>query len=150
MSVAVAGGVGDAIPREYHRRVLKKIAQLTKVRRGGAEVYGTDCSPCVQVVYALNTRNEEHESLIAALRATYEERARRAESSAAARLREMGEKVRDACEEGEKRVKEMKRKMEAEREQLTQSQVGLSYELYLLVLFHTLCRLSTRERLKRD
>ena len=23
---------GDAIPREYHRKVLKKIAQLTKVR----------------------------------------------------------------------------------------------------------------------
>lgn len=25
---------GEAIPREYHRRVLKKIAQLTKVRIG--------------------------------------------------------------------------------------------------------------------
>jgi hypothetical protein len=24
-------GGGDAIPREYHRKVLKKIAQLTKV-----------------------------------------------------------------------------------------------------------------------
>ena len=31
---AVMGGVGtvEPIPRDYHRRVLKKIAQLTKVR----------------------------------------------------------------------------------------------------------------------
>lgn len=32
VSVALGGGAGDAIPREYHRRVLKKIAQLTKVQ----------------------------------------------------------------------------------------------------------------------
>ena len=29
--MALGGGTGEAIPREYHRRVLKKIAQLTKV-----------------------------------------------------------------------------------------------------------------------
>ena len=35
-SAALGGGVGAAepIPRDYHRRVLKKIAQLTKVGRG--------------------------------------------------------------------------------------------------------------------
>lgn len=104
----------------------------------------------MQVVYALNNRNEEHESLIAALRLTYEETARQAESSAAAHLREMGEKVRGACEEGEKRVREMERKMEAEREQLTQSQVRISCELYLPLSIHTTCRLSTRERLKKS
>ena len=32
MAAALAAGAAEAIPREYHRRVLKKIAQLTKVR----------------------------------------------------------------------------------------------------------------------
>ena len=44
--MALGGGAGEAIPREYHRRVLKKIAQLTKVLGnstyvilgGGAEI----------------------------------------------------------------------------------------------------------------
>lgn len=38
MAAALAAGAGEAIPREYHRRVLKKIAQLTKVC-GSADVH---------------------------------------------------------------------------------------------------------------
>lgn len=81
----------------------------------------------VQVVYALNTRNEEHESFIAALRITYDERARQAENNSAASLKEMEVRVRGACEEGEKRVKEVKKKMEEEREQLAENQVRLHH-----------------------
>ena len=77
----------------------------------------------VQVVYSLNTRNEDHESLIAALQTKCEARAERAESSAAAQLRVMGERVRDACEEGERRVREVTMRMEEEQEQLKQKQV---------------------------
>lgn len=99
------------------------------MKRGGAECLlpkGVDVlSPLVQVVYGLNTRNEEHESFIAALRSTYEERARQSESSAAAQLREMGERVSSACEDGERRVEEVRSKLEEEREQLTQMQVSL-------------------------
>ena len=79
----------------------------------------------LQVVYALNTRNEDHDSLIAALRQTYEERARQAEIRAAARLREMGERVKGACEEGERTVGEIRERFEEERERLKQAQVRL-------------------------
>ena len=75
-------------------------------------------------MYALNTRNEEHESLIAALRSRYEERARQMERTTAAGLREMGEKVRGACEDGERRVGEVRRRLEEEKEQLQQKQVN--------------------------
>ena len=80
----------------------------------------------MQVVYALNTRNEEHESTVAALHAAYEARAKQAESSAAAKLKEMGEMVRSACEEGERRVGETRWRLEEEREHLIQEQVTTS------------------------
>lgn len=74
-------------------------------------------------MYALNTRNEEHESLIAALKSTYEARAIHEESSTVARLREMSERVENACEEAKKRVEEVKTRLEEEREQLMQKEV---------------------------
>ena len=105
----------------------------------------------MKVVYALNTRNEEHESLVAALRSRYEERARQTESTAAAGLREMGEKVRGACEDGERRVEEVRRKLEEEREQLLQKQVSCVFDhsqtCIVLHIFH-IRRLPRGERVK--
>ena len=76
------------------------------------------CSRISQVIYALNTRNEEQESLVAELRTAYEERASEAEKTTAAELKEMKERVRGACEEGERRVAQARRRLEEEREQL--------------------------------
>ena len=41
---------GDSIPQEYHLKILKKIAQLTKV------------------IYALNTKSDQHEEVVEQLR----------------------------------------------------------------------------------
>ena len=75
------------------------------------------------MVYALNTRNEEQELLVAELRTEYEARAVEADKRKAAEVKEMKERVRKACEEGEKRVAQARRKLEEEREQLKLSEV---------------------------
>ena len=74
-------------------------------------------------MYALNTRNEEQESLVTELRSTYEARAVEAESRTAARLREMRERVREACEEGERELAAGRKRLEEEREQIKLSEV---------------------------
>ena len=74
-------------------------------------------------MYALNTRNEEHESLIAALKSTYEARAIQVESSTVAKLKDMNERVVNACEVAEKKVDEVKIRLEEERRQSLQKEV---------------------------
>ena len=75
------------------------------------------------MVYALNTRNEEHETLVAALRSTYEARAVQVESGTAARLREMNERVKCACDEAERRVEEVSKRLETERDEFKEKEV---------------------------
>ena len=81
----------------------------------------------MQVVYALNTRNEEQESLVAELRCRYEARAAEAESRAAEGLREMREKVTEAREEGEREMVLAKNRLEEAREQLKHHEVHIPY-----------------------
>lgn len=76
-------------------------------------------------MYALNTRNEDHEAFVAGLRQSYEERMRQVETRLAGRLGEMGKRVRSACEEGERKFVEAREKAEEEKNQLKQAHVSV-------------------------
>ena len=79
-----------------------------------------------QVIYVLNTKNEDHDAFVESLRRQYEEKMEQVEGNSATRLRGMEERVRGACEDAERRVQDLRNKLDKEKDQLKQSHVRLN------------------------
>ncbi|XP_075718525.1 protein FAM184A isoform X3 [Rhinoderma darwinii] len=75
--MAHQAGLSMEYTAELHLKMSKKIAQLTKHlpcnNKDRAAGRPRDESPWLQVIYALNTRNDEHESGIQAIKEAHEE-----------------------------------------------------------------------------
>ena len=94
---------GDTIPREYHRKVLKKIAQLTKVgytlldllSRSYTKVYPFP-RLTLQVVHSLQTKNDEYEETAQQLQTQHEMELQRVTEEGAALQQQLREERRRA------------------------------------------------------
>lgn len=84
-------------------------------------------APPLQVIYALNTQNEEHEEFVAKLRSLHEAEVQRLLLDSTARLERCEEGFTKERETQIKRIDELKasvEKVEGERDQLHNLQVG--------------------------
>ena len=87
--------------------------------------------PHTQVIYALNTQNEEHEEFVAKLRSLHEAEVQRLLLDSTARLERCEECFTKERETQLKRIDELKasvEKVEEERDQLHSVQVGANVE----------------------
>ena len=77
---------GDAIPQEYHLKILKKIAQLTKV------------------IYALNTKSDQHEEIVEKLRGEHAKEIQGIRTESANHLKKVQESYQREAEHMQNRV----------------------------------------------
>lgn len=90
-------------------------------------MYHATPSLLLQVIYALNTQNEEHEEFVAKLRSLHEAEVQRLLTDSTARLERCEEGFTKERETQIKRIDELKasvEKVEGERDQLHNVQVG--------------------------
>ena len=84
----------------------------------------------LQVIYNLNTKNDEHEEFVQRLRSLHEAEVQRLLADSASRLERYQkdvEKMREAGERREGQLRERMKEVEKERDRLTETQVGYDY-----------------------
>ena len=77
---------GDTIPQEYHLKILKKIAQLTKV------------------IYALNTKSDQHEEIVEQLRGEHAKELEGVKIDSANQLKKLRESFQREAEHAQNRT----------------------------------------------
>ena len=87
----------------------------------------------LQVIYNLNTKNDEHEEFVQRLRSLHEAEVQRLLADSASRLERYQkdvEKMREAEERREGQQRERMKEVERERDRLMETQVGYDYTAF--------------------